>query len=216
MEDISKMSCVDCSVGNCNFMDKSFPQFCPTVNTIDEEKRDEIKNVYEEEENRKCMLSAAMVEYEGYGKTTRIEEIMEFARKMGFKKIGIANCLGLIKEAGTLGKILRYNGFDVVGYGCKIGCIPKVEIGIPEECNAVGKNICNPILQAKMLNEAKTELNIVVGLCVGHDSLFYKYSDALVTTAVTKDRVLGHNPVAALYGADFYFKKRMYPPKEDK
>ena len=46
MEDISKMSCVDCSVGNCNFMDKSFPQFCPTVNTIDEEKRDEIKNIY--------------------------------------------------------------------------------------------------------------------------------------------------------------------------
>ena len=32
-------------------------------------------------------------------------------------------------------------------------------------------------------------------------------SDALVTTCVTKDRVLGHNPVAALYTADFYYKK---------
>ena len=71
--------------------------------------------------------------------------------------------------------------------------------------------MCNPILQAKILNEAKTELNIVVGLCVGHDSLFYKYSDALVTTAVTKDRVTGHNPVDAIYGADFYFKKRFFP-----
>lgn len=67
--------------------------------------------------------------------------------------------------------------------------------------------MCNPILQAKVLNEAKTELNIVMGLCVGHDSLFYKYSDALVTTCVTKDRVLGHNPVAALYTADFYYRK---------
>ena len=27
------------------------------------------------------------------------------------------------------------------------------------------------------------------------------------TTAVTKDRVLGHNPVAALYTADSYYSK---------
>ena len=48
---------------------------------------------------------------------------------------------------------------------------------------------------------------MVMGLCVGHDSLFYKYSDALVTTLVTKDRVLGHNPVAALYQANAYYKR---------
>ena len=42
---------------------------------------------------------------------------------------------------------------------------------------------------------------------MGHDSLFYKYSEALTTTAVTKDRVLGHNPVAALYTADSYYSK---------
>ena len=67
--------------------------------------------------------------------------------------------------------------------------------------------MCNPILQAKLLNEAGTDLNVVMGLCVGHDSLFYKYSDALVTTLVTKDRVLGHNPVAALYQANAYYKR---------
>ena len=67
--------------------------------------------------------------------------------------------------------------------------------------------VCNPVLQAKLLNKAKTDLNVVVGLCVGHDSLFYKYSEALTTTAVTKDRVLGHNPVAALYTADSYYSK---------
>ena len=37
---------------------------------------------------------------------------------------------------------------------------------------------------------------MLVGLCVGHDSLFIKYSEAPVTTLVTKDRVLAHNPVA--------------------
>ena len=35
----------------------------------------------------------------------------------------------------------------------------------------------------------------------------YTYSEALATTAVTKDRVLGHNPVAALYTADSYYSK---------
>ena len=76
-----------------------------------------------------------------------------------------------------------------------------------ECCEGVGVNMCNPVLQAKLLNKAKTDLNVVVGLCVGHDSLFYKYSEALTTTAVTKDRVLGHNPVAALYTADSYYSK---------
>ena len=74
--------------------------------------------------------------------------------------------------------------------------------------------MCNPILQAKLLNRQGTELNIVVGLCVGHDSLFYKYSDALCTTLVTKDRVTGNNPAAALYTADSYYKRLYGPEKE--
>lgn len=67
--------------------------------------------------------------------------------------------------------------------------------------------MCNPILQAKILNKEKTDLNIVTRLCVGHDRMFYKYSDALVITTVVKDRVLGHNPVAAIYQLDSYYKK---------
>ncbi len=54
-----------------------------------------------------------------------------------------------------------------------------------------------------------------MGLCVGHDRLLYKSAVALVKTWVTKDRVTGHNPVAAIYGADFYFKKRFFPPKDE-
>ena len=99
------------------------------------------------------------------------------------------------------------HGFEVYGVGCKAGTQKKTSVGIPECCEGIGVNMCNPILQAKLLNKAKTDLNVVVGLCVGHDSLFYKYSEALTTTAVTKDRVLGHNPVAALYTADSYYSK---------
>jgi uncharacterized metal-binding protein len=75
---------------------------------------------------------------------------MEFAKRMGYRKIGIATCLGLIRESRTLAKILRSHGFEVFGITCKAGMVPKVDVGIDEKCNAVGCNMCNPILQAKM------------------------------------------------------------------
>lgn len=208
-----KLSCIDCAVTNCKLQKKKYPDFCLTTH-MDEKILSEAMELYEEEENHRSMIAAAEVEFEHYCQYTRVEEIMEYARKMGFKKLGIATCVGLISESRKLASILRYNGFEVYGIACKAGVQKKTSVGIPEKCNGVGENMCNPILQAKILNEAKTELNIVMGLCVGHDSLFYKYSDALVTTAVTKDRVTGHNPVAAIYGADFYFKKRFFPEKQ--
>ena len=94
-----------------------------------------------------------------------------------------------------------------------MGATPKVEIGIPRECEAVGVNMCNPVLQALALNDAGTDLNLIVGLCVGHDSLFIKHSNALCTSVITKDRVLCHNPAAALYQAGGYYKRLMeYQP----
>lgn len=203
---IEEMSCIDCTVKNCDKQEGKYPDFCLTTN-MDENVLNEAMKCYEEEENRKSMIAAAEVEFEHYCQYTRVEEIMEYARKMGAKKIGIATCVGLIKESRTLASIFRNHGFEVYGVGCKAGVQKKTSVGIPEKCNGVGENMCNPILQAKLLNKAKTDLNVVVGLCVGHDSLFYKYSDALVTTAVTKDRVLGHNPVAALYTAETYYSK---------
>ena len=67
--------------------------------------------------------------------------------------------------------------------------------------------MCNPIGQAKLLNSAQTQLNILLGLCVGHDSLFIKYSEAPVTVLAVKDRVTGHNPLAPLYLHQSYYKK---------
>ncbi len=206
------LSCVDCAVTNCNHEDKQYPDFCLTTH-MDEKVLAEAMALYEEDENRRSMIAAGEVEFDHYLQYTRVEEIVAYAKKMGFKKLGIATCVGLIQESRTLAKILRHHGFTVYGVACKVGVQKKVDVGIPERCAALGANMCNPILQAKILNAAETELNIVMGLCVGHDSLFYKYSDALVTTCVAKDRVTGHNPVAALYGSDFYFRKRMYPPK---
>ncbi|WP_306768745.1 DUF1847 domain-containing protein, partial [Agathobacter rectalis] len=99
-----------------------------------------------------------IVEYENYCKHTRVEEIMDFAKKINAKKIGIATCVGLLKESRILADILRRHGFEVYGVGCKAGTQKKTSVGIPECCEGVGVNMCNPILQAKLLNKAKTDL----------------------------------------------------------
>ncbi len=200
-----KLSCADCAVTNCSSMDKTYPAFCLTTN-MDAKVKEEALKTYEEDDNRKVMQTAAQVEHEGYMQWCRVREIIEFAKRMGYTKLGIATCVGLIRETKMLTDILRSHGFEVFGVACKAGAVPKVEMGIDEACCDVGVNMCNPILQAKILNEAKTDMNIVMGLCVGHDSLFYKYSEALVTTLVAKDRVMGHNPVAALYTSNSYYK----------
>ena len=204
-----KLSCVDCHVMKCddtNLKAKAFPEFCLTANMA-QEVLDRAMSFYKEEENKAVTLAAANVEAEFYCKLTRIEEIAEFAKKMGYKKLGIATCVGLLKEAGIIAKILRNKGFEVYGAVCKVGTQKKVDVGIDSSCEVVGCNMCNPILQALLLNEEKTDFNIIVGLCVGHDSLFMKYSDALVTTLIAKDRVLGHNPAAALYLSESYYAK---------
>jgi uncharacterized metal-binding protein len=67
--------------------------------------------------------------------------------------------------------------------------------------------MCNPVFQAKLLNHEKTELNILLGLCVGHDSIFFKYAEAPTTVLAVKDRVTGHNPLAAIYLSDSYYQK---------
>lgn len=202
----TNLSCIDCAVKNCEKEDRSYPPFCPTTH-LDPSLLGEALSCYQEPENHQIMCAAAEVEFEHYCKYTRVEEIMAFADKIGAKKIGIATCVGLLSESRTLAQIFRSHGFKVYGIGCKIGAVPKTDLGINEICNGVGSTACNPILQAKLLNAQNTDLNVVVGLCVGHDSLFYKYSNAIVTTAVTKDRVLGHNPVAALYTANSYYSK---------
>ncbi len=46
---------------------------------------------------------------------------------------------------------------------------------------------------------------------MGHDSLFFKYSEAMTTVLVAKDRVTGHNPVAALYTSSTYYARLMRP-----
>lgn len=208
MDTPTKLSCADCASLRCNGKAPVYPDFCVSQQ-IDQATKEDLKALYAQEDNAKVMAVSAEVEADFYCQMTRLQELIVFARRMGFQKLGIATCAGLSKESRILAKILREQGFEVFGAVCKVGEIPKADVGLSSKCSAIGQNMCNPILQAQLLEKEGTQLNIVMGLCVGHDSLFYKYSTALTTTLVTKDRVLGHNPVAALYGADGYYAKKL-------
>ena len=202
-------SCVDCGTFNCGHETSTFPPFCLTTGT-EEELKKEVLELYQEEEKQKVMIAAAVVEHEFYGKLTRLEETLEFAKKIGAKRIGIAFCTGVKEEAKIVTKYFRHHGFEVYGACCKVGCVKKVDLGVPEECAAAGANACNPIMQAKLLNKAGTDLNILMGLCVGHDSLYYKHCEGLCTTLFTKDRVMGHCAVNTIYQANGYYKKKLF------
>jgi len=141
---------------------------------------------------------------------TRIVEICEFSRKMGFKRLGLAFCGGLAHEAGLVESIFRKWDFEVISIMCKAGRTPKELIGVETRDTIfldTNEAMCNPIFQAKLLNNEKTEFNILLGLCVGHDSLFFKYAEAPTTVLAVKDRVLGHNPLAAVYLSDSYYAR---------
>lgn len=207
-----EVSCSDCGMLNCYRQESRFPDFCPGEGVEDQALEGVIGRYCAGDHDANAAKAAAEVEGLYYGKLTRVEEVLAFARRIGARKIGLATCVGLVEETRLFSRILRQNGFDPYTVLCKIGSVDKTEIGIEEELKLRPKSfeaLCNPLLQAKLLNEWKSDLNVVIGLCVGHDALFCKHSEALVTTLIVKDRVLAHNPAAALYTSRSYYKRVM-------
>ncbi len=146
----------------------------------------------------------------------RIQETVEFARRMKYKRLGLAFCGAVHPEATKLCKIFQAQGFEVVSVCCKVGMVDKEFLGITKEekakRDAIHKEfMCNPLAQAEILNHEKTDMNVVLGLCVGHDAMFLKASDAFCTVLGVKDRLLCNNPMGALYLADWHYK-RLYNP----
>lgn len=209
-----ELSCAECGTLNCHKHASHYPKFCLTTNVEEAMLEETLESYTQEGIDRQIALAAADIEGAYYGQLTRVEEILAFARRIGAKKIGIASCVGLAAESKIFAEILKVNGFDVFMAICKVGSRDKCEIGLKEE-QKIRPNtfepMCNPILQAKYLNKAKTDLNVIMGLCVGHDSLFIKYAKATTTYLVVKDRVLGHNPIAALHLTQTYYKKLLSP-----
>ena len=139
---------------------------------------------------RKTREVTAGINAEAAGTWSRAMEVTEFATRMGYSKIGLAFCAGLKDEARTFADALASHGLQVRGVSCSV----------EGPCNSVG--------QAMLLNDMGTDLNVIMGLCIGHDATFIKFSDAPVTPLAVKDKVTCHNPVAAL--TCNYQKKRLF------
>jgi len=202
--------CVKCTILRCGAeeKDKKVPASCPTEKYPDLVK--ETMEKYRLPENQAVNqgwlgLMSKVFSPEKLREAlswTRVDEIMEYAKIREMTRLGIATCYGLMSESRFLSDILESNGFDVVSISCLCGEVNPQDVGMP------GNIFCNPIMQAEVLNRERTELNIMVGLCLGHDILFLRHCKAETTPLVVKDRALGHNPVAALYLSQGYYKDR--------
>lgn len=223
MQSNKSPECAKCTLKNqiCQVEDGKCPDFCPTKNyrdVIEVANREyEKPEVYEfarmaSIQESDCYSNRHIQPYVFHPVKPRVQEVVEFAQKMGYHKLGIAFCSGLQPEAKALNEILEAQGFEVISVACHAGATPKEHIGLLEEEKVrIGQfeSMCNPIMQALVLNREKTDFNILVGLCVGHDSLFFKYSEAFATVLVAKDRVLAHNPAGALYTSGTYYARML-------
>ncbi len=220
---VVKPECARCGIKDriCRSPEGQGPAFCPTlhrkevIGKANEEyvKSDILKFAYEASvQEAECYINRNVKPYVLHPAKPRVQEVCEFAQKMGYKKLGMAFCSGLKQEALSFAQILEVQGFEVVSVICKAGGTPKEHLGIKDEKKihfGEFEPMCSPIAQAMILNEEKTDFNILLGLCVGHDSLFLKYSKAYCTVLVAKDRVLGHNPCAALYTTGSYYARML-------
>lgn len=223
----SKIACASCGVAAveriCLVKGGKAAKGCPTVTK--KQVLDAANREYENDPVREFARNASIQEAECYANRdqkpyimqptkTRIVEICEFARKMGYKKIGLAFCTGLMKEAVIVEEIIAGYGFEVSSVSCKAGQTPKETIGLSDEekvRKGTDESMCNPIFQAKVLNNENVDFNVLLGLCVGHDTLFLQYSNIPVTVLAVKDRVTGHNPLAAIYNSESYYRKIRHP-----
>ncbi|MBP2645342.1 MAG: hypothetical protein H6Q75_782 [Firmicutes bacterium] len=158
------------------------------------------------EQDKKIILAAAQADGEPL---TRLEESARFVQAMGCTNIGIAFCMGLGDEAQDITAYFQ-KYFTVHSVCCKICGVGKQQFNPEHYKNRKAEIMCNPAIQAKMLNEVATEINFTVGLCVGHDMIFGLHSEAPVSALAVKDRVLAHNPLGAVYSG--FSRKRLGLP----
>jgi len=225
-------SCAACPMGRgeriCRNPDTGRgPDFCPTLRC--REILEQAKGDYRQPEIGRFALKAIRQESDGYSTGVagprravkpRLQELLEFIDRMDYSRIGLAYCSGLQQEAGELTSLLEGLGLTVVSVACGVGQLSAAELegtaaqgdadaapgGRGDAHGDGGRIVCNPLGQAEILNRAGTEFNIMMGLCVGHDALFLGKVQAPTTVFAVKDRVTGHNPLAALYLSRSYYR----------
>ena len=198
-----KADCANCRTHAC---------YTKAVNCTGVDEAD-ILAAYSEEE-RRIMKAAAYVEGTFYSNITRLEETAEFAKAMGYHRLGLAFCIGLYAEARYIARFYTKQGFECYSGCCKNCSFAKKELGLKQvKPELEHEAMCNPKFQANFLADKGVELFISCGLCVGHDALFNAACPGPVTTLVVKDRLLAHNPLGAIYSR--YWKRKLGIMDED-
>ena len=197
MKNKETLSCI-CSKQGCWHDEKQpIPAYCH-ANKYPEE-MDSAKGEYSKRQNLRIYEAACKVGSEKNGFRPRIEEALHFAKELELSKIGFAACVAFETEMEVIDYLFKQDGLEVVCAGCQIGSVTAEDRSVPQLKGFLNET-CNPIAQAEILNRNDTELNFIVGLCMGHDILFTRYSNAPVSTLIVKDRMMANNPSAAVYG----------------
>jgi uncharacterized metal-binding protein/predicted Fe-Mo cluster-binding NifX family protein len=160
-------------------------------------------------EERNMLEASLDISYEKERTLCRLSELIYFCLEMHYRRIGIAYCIDLQEPADILVRVLR-RFFEVYPVCCKVGGVKVVDPLLSNrdgiECHDSPKVACNPQGQANVLNHIETDLNVAVGICMGADCVFSKYSEAPVTTLFVKDKSLANNPIGAIY-SDYYLNE---------
>src|SRR5512138_2834882 len=173
MPDVAGPDCTRCGTIGCTQppAGASHPSFCPMLQQ-GELLAATSAAITGQEEVERLARESARTEAAGYCRWTRVEEVMDFARRLGAQRLGLAHCVGLRREAAVAREIFEAHDFDVRSVCCKVGAVPKERIGLTDAEKVrpgAFEALCNPVAQAALLHAAGTQLNVLVGLCVGHD-----------------------------------------------
>jgi uncharacterized metal-binding protein len=158
--------------------------------------KNEVIAEYQDISNREIVKAAAeLVDSGRAGTLSRMEEIVEFAQTMGYKKLGLAYCYGMEQYANAIETVLIDKGFKVSAVSCSVGGLKQSEVN---SASCIHKVSCNPLGQAEQLNTENVDLTLVVGICLGHDILLNRTLNMDFTTLVVKDRKNNHAPLLGI------------------
>jgi len=166
---------IDAAPENCPMQGETFPGF---------------KELYGTEDRRRMAYESARIEAEGYCRWTRIREVLEFSRRMGYERLGVAHCADTAALAARAARFFTSEDLEVF--------------------RPPHHEDCDPAGQAVFLARSATDLNVICGMCVGHEAIFIRESQAPVTALVARDARLRHNPVAALYTSNSYYRSALF------
>ena len=182
------MNCTSCEDKVCRKQQTS----------CDRESFDKTKVIgeYQEVSNSEIVKAASeLVDSGRAGTLSRMEEVVEFAQTMGYKKLGLAYCYGMEQYANAIETLLADKGFEVSAVSCSVGGLKQSEVN---SSSCIHKVSCNPLGQAEQLNSENVDLTFVVGICLGHDILLNRTLNMDFTTLVVKDRKFNHAPLLGI------------------